>query len=38
LIVWLLLNATLNEVRATAYAAGAGLLIYLAYALYKRMS
>lgn len=38
LIVWLLLNATLSEVRATAYAAGAGLLIYLAYALYKRMS
>jgi amino acid transporter len=38
LIVWLLLNATLNEVRATAYAAAAGLLIYLAYALYKRMS
>ena len=38
LIVWLLLNATLNEVRATAYAGGAGLLIYLAYALYKRMS
>jgi basic amino acid/polyamine antiporter, APA family len=38
LIVWLLLNATLNEVRATAYAAGAGLLIYLAYALFKRMS
>jgi len=34
LIVWLLLNATLNEVRATAYAAGAGLLIYLAYWLY----
>ena len=38
LIMWLLLNATLNEVRATAYAASAGLLIYLAYALYKRMS
>jgi amino acid transporter len=36
LIVWLLLNATLNEVRATAYAAAAGLLIYLAYWLYKR--
>lgn len=34
LIVWLLLNATLNEVRATAIAAGAGLLIYLAYWLY----
>jgi amino acid transporter len=38
LIVWLLLNATLNEVRATAYAAGAGLLIYLAYWLYKKVS
>jgi amino acid transporter len=37
LIVWLLLNATLNEVRATAYAAGAGLLIYLAYWFYKRV-
>jgi APA family basic amino acid/polyamine antiporter len=35
LIVWLLLNATLNEVRATAYAAAVGLLIYLAYWLYK---
>ena len=35
LIVWLLLNA-LNEVRVTAYAAAAGLLIYLAYWLYKR--
>jgi len=34
LIVWLLLNATLNEVRATAIAATAGLLIYLAYWLY----
>jgi len=38
LIVWLLLNATGAEVRATAYAAAAGLLIYLAYAVYKRMS
>ena len=37
LIVWLLLNATLNEVRATAIAAGAGLLIYLAYWFYKRV-
>jgi len=36
LIVWLLLNATRNEVRVTAYAAAAGLLIYLAYWLYKR--
>ena len=37
LIVWLLLNATFNEVRATAYAGGAGLLIYLAYWFYKRV-
>jgi len=37
LIVWLLLNATRNEVRATAYAAAAGLLIYLAYWLYKKV-
>ena len=37
LIVWLLFNATLNEVRATAIAAAAGLLIYLAYWFYKRV-
>src|SRR6185295_12360982 len=37
LIIWLLLNATLAEVRATAIAAAAGLLIYLAYWLYKRV-
>jgi len=36
LIVWLLLNATLNEVRATAIAGAVGLLIYLGYWLYKR--
>jgi amino acid transporter len=36
LIVWLLLNATFSEAKATAYAAAAGLLIYLAYWLYKR--
>ena len=36
LIIWLLLNATLDEVKATAYAAAAGLLIYLAYWLYKK--
>jgi amino acid transporter len=36
LIVWLLYNATFNEVRATAYAAVAGLIIYLAYWLSKR--
>jgi APA family basic amino acid/polyamine antiporter len=37
LIVWLLLNATLAEVRATAIAAAAGLLIYLAYWFYKKV-
>jgi amino acid transporter len=36
LIVWLLYNATLNEVIATGYAAAAGLLIYLAYWLFKK--
>jgi amino acid transporter len=36
LIVWLLYNATFNEVRATAYAAVAGLIIYLSYWLSKR--
>jgi hypothetical protein len=36
LIGWLLYNATFNEVRATAYAALAGLIIYLAYWLSKR--
>jgi len=36
LIVWLLLNATLAEVRATGFAAATGLLIYLAYWLYKK--
>jgi len=36
LIVWLLLNATLAEAKATAYAASAGLIIYLAYWLSKR--
>jgi basic amino acid/polyamine antiporter, APA family len=35
LIVWLLLNATLNEIRATALAGAAGLLIYLAYWIYS---
>lgn len=38
LIVWLLLNAPRNEVIAAAYAAAAGLVIYLAYWLYKRRS
>lgn len=36
LIVWLLLNATLAEVRATAIAAAAGLVIYGAYRIYSR--
>ena len=36
LIVWLLLNATLNEVRATAIAAAVGLVIYFAYWLVSR--
>jgi amino acid transporter len=31
LIVWLLLNATLQEAKATAWAAGAGLVIYFLY-------
>ncbi|HET6973246.1 MAG TPA: amino acid permease [Pyrinomonadaceae bacterium] len=37
LIVWLLRNARFDEVKATAYAAGTGLLIYLAYWFYKRV-
>jgi APA family basic amino acid/polyamine antiporter len=36
LIVWLLLNATLDEVRVTAYATAVGLLIFFGYWLYKR--
>ena len=36
LIVWLLLNATLSEAKATAYAAVAGLVIYLAYWLFRK--
>src|SRR5678815_3218374 len=36
LIVWLLLNATLNEVRATAYASGLGLVIYFGYWVYSK--
>ena len=38
LIVWLLMNSTLAEAKATAWAAGAGLLIYFAYRLYSRTS
>jgi APA family basic amino acid/polyamine antiporter len=38
LIVWLLLHSTLAEAEATAWAAGAGLLIYLAYWIYSRSS
>jgi hypothetical protein len=36
LIVWLLLHSTLDEAKASALAAAAGLLIYLAYQLYSR--
>lgn len=36
LIVWLLLNSTLAEARSTAWAGGAGLLIYFAYRVYSR--
>lgn len=36
LIVWLLLNATLQEAKVTAYAAAVGLLIYLGYWLSKK--
>jgi APA family basic amino acid/polyamine antiporter len=36
LIVWLLLNATIAEVRATAIAAAVGLVIYFGYWLYSR--
>jgi amino acid transporter len=38
LIVWLLLNATLQEAKAAAIAAAAGLLIYVAYWLVSRAS
>ena len=38
LIAWLLRNSTLGEAKASAYAAGAGLVIYLAYWLYSRIS
>jgi len=36
LIVWLLLNSTLDEAKAAAAAAAVGLLIYFAYRLYSR--
>jgi amino acid transporter len=36
LIVWLLGHSTAGEAKATAWAAGAGLLIYLAYWIYSR--
>jgi amino acid transporter len=36
LIVWLLLNATIAEVRATAIAAAVGLAIYFGYWLHSR--
>jgi len=36
LIVWLLLNSTLQEAKAAALAAAVGLLIYLAYRIYSK--
>jgi amino acid transporter len=36
LIIWLLLNATLQEARVTAYAAAVGLIIYFGYWLSRR--
>jgi amino acid transporter len=36
LIVWLLMNSTLAEAKVSAWAAGAGLLIYFAYRLYSK--
>ena len=36
LIVWLLMNSTLNEAKASAYAAAAGLVIYFGYWLYSK--
>ncbi len=36
LIIWLLLNSTLDEAKSAARAAAVGLLIYLAYQLYSR--
>lgn len=36
LIVWLLMNSTLAEAKAAAWAAGVGLLIYFAYRLYLK--
>ena len=36
LVVWLLANSTGQELKATAIAAAAGLLIFLAYRLYRR--
>ncbi|HSK65104.1 MAG TPA: APC family permease [Pyrinomonadaceae bacterium] len=38
LIVWLLLNSTLQEAKAAALAGGVGLAIYVAYWLYSRFS
>jgi len=38
LIVWLLLNSTLQEAKIAAIAAAAGLLIFLSYRLYSRAS
>lgn len=36
LIVWLLMNSTLAEAKDTAWAAGAGLVIFFAYRLYSK--
>jgi basic amino acid/polyamine antiporter, APA family len=36
LIIWLLLNSTMAEAQAAAWAAGAGLIIYFAYRLYSK--
>ena len=38
LIVWLLLNSTLQEAKAAGLAAAAGLVIYFAYRMYSRSS
>ena len=38
LIVWLLLNSTLQEAKIAAIAAAVGLLIYLSYRFYSRAS
>jgi amino acid transporter len=37
MIVWLLLNSSLQEARAATYAAAAGMAIYIAYWIYSKM-